>query len=185
MKRLMRRPKLLWPCFGTAEPAIYKPFLMSLVIDSQLGGPVRQPYLSYWPARLHTQAGGIVSSESIPELLIRLQIRPLIEVGCESEGVGGLGGYISVWDSGGTEIEFMKVKLHGGFPDLRSLPSFLPFYKMLSMNNPEFSSLIDLKKKHREEQIRHWVCFSSTLWLLLTIISILALEGEGSKLERD
>jgi hypothetical protein len=39
-------------------------------IDSQPGGPIRQPYLLYRPAGLHsTQAGGIDSSESIPRLL--------------------------------------------------------------------------------------------------------------------
>jgi hypothetical protein len=38
-------------------------------IDSQRGGPVRQPYLTYRPAWLHKL------SESIPGLLKRLQIR--------------------------------------------------------------------------------------------------------------
>jgi hypothetical protein len=37
-------------------------------------GTVRQPYLTYWPARLHRLA------TSIPGLLIRLQIRALEEV---------------------------------------------------------------------------------------------------------
>ncbi len=40
--------------------------------DSQHGGPVRQPFLTYRPARLHRQA------ESIPGLLKRLQIRTLV-----------------------------------------------------------------------------------------------------------
>ncbi len=39
-------------------------------IDSQPGGPVRQPCLLYWLARLHGLA------ESIPGLLKRLQIQP-------------------------------------------------------------------------------------------------------------
>jgi hypothetical protein len=48
-------------------------------IDSQPGGQVRQPYLSYLPARLHrlaqaTKAGGIVSLESIPGFLKSLKI---------------------------------------------------------------------------------------------------------------
>ncbi len=32
---------------------------MSPVIDSQPGGPVRQPYLTYWPARIHRLAESI------------------------------------------------------------------------------------------------------------------------------
>jgi hypothetical protein len=43
--------------------------LRSPGIDSQPGGPVRQPYLTYRPAQLHSLA------ESIPGLLTRLQIR--------------------------------------------------------------------------------------------------------------
>jgi hypothetical protein len=47
-------------------------------VDSQPGWPIRQPYLSYRPARLHTtQAVGIDSSESIPGLHSRLKIRAL------------------------------------------------------------------------------------------------------------
>ncbi len=42
-----------------AEP-IFANLLRSPGIDSQPGGPVRQPHLSYWPARLHRL------SESIP-----------------------------------------------------------------------------------------------------------------------
>ncbi len=42
--------------------------------DSQPGGPIRQPYLTYWPARLH----GL--EESIPGLLKRLQIWALLRV---------------------------------------------------------------------------------------------------------
>jgi hypothetical protein len=45
--------------------------LRSPGIDSQPGGPVRQPYLTYRPARLHKLA------ESIPGLYKRLQIRAL------------------------------------------------------------------------------------------------------------
>ena len=41
-------------------------------IDSQPGGPVRQPYLSYRPARLHRLV------ETTPGLLKRLQIRALV-----------------------------------------------------------------------------------------------------------
>ncbi len=51
-------------------------------IDSQPGGPLRQPYLSYRAARLYTTVyrlySGIVSSESIPGLLKRLQIQALV-----------------------------------------------------------------------------------------------------------
>ncbi len=42
-------------------------------IDFLLGGPERQPYLTYRPARL--QAGGIDSLELMPRILKRLQIR--------------------------------------------------------------------------------------------------------------
>jgi hypothetical protein len=51
----------------TAEP-VFVNLERSPGIDSQPGGPVRQAYLSYRPARLHRQA------ESIPELLKRLQL---------------------------------------------------------------------------------------------------------------
>ncbi len=58
-----------------AEP-VFVDLLRSRWIDSQLGGPVRQLYSWYWPARLHTLA------ESIPRnrflgLHKRLQIRAL------------------------------------------------------------------------------------------------------------
>ncbi len=45
--------------------------LRSPGIDSQPGRPIRKPYLTYRPARLHRLA------ESIPGLLTRLQIRAL------------------------------------------------------------------------------------------------------------
>ncbi len=45
-------------------------------INSQAGGLVRQPYLSYRPAGLQN-AGGIDISESIPGLRKRLEIRAL------------------------------------------------------------------------------------------------------------
>jgi hypothetical protein len=46
-----RSPKFIWaPC---AQLSLYfKTLLRSPGIDSQPGGPVRHPYLSYWPARL-------------------------------------------------------------------------------------------------------------------------------------
>jgi hypothetical protein len=55
-----------------------EPVFVNLVrspgIASHPGGPVRQSYLSYRPARRNC---GIDSSESIPGLLKRLQIRAL------------------------------------------------------------------------------------------------------------
>ncbi len=58
------------------------PVFVSSGIDSQPGGPIRQPYLSYRPARLHRLADKcrIDSSESIPGIHKRLQIRALILV---------------------------------------------------------------------------------------------------------
>jgi hypothetical protein len=60
---------------GTSEP-IFVDLLRSQGIDSQPGGPVRQPYLSYRAARLQRLA------ESIPRnrfwLHKRLQIRALV-----------------------------------------------------------------------------------------------------------
>ena len=53
--------------------------LRSPGIDSQPGGSVRQPYLTYRPAWLHRLA------ESIPGLLKRLQILAL-----DPEGKGGV-----------------------------------------------------------------------------------------------
>ncbi len=55
---------------GVSEP-IFVSLLRSPGIDSQPGGPVRQPFLMYRPARLNSLA------ESIPGLLKRLQIRAL------------------------------------------------------------------------------------------------------------
>jgi hypothetical protein len=57
------------------EP-VFVDLLRSPGIDSQPGGPVRQPYLLYRSAKL--QASGIDFSESIPGLLKRLQIRALV-----------------------------------------------------------------------------------------------------------
>ncbi len=54
---------------NAAPEAVFVNLLKSPGIDSRPDGPVRQPYLSYRPA------GGIESSESIPGLLKRLQIR--------------------------------------------------------------------------------------------------------------
>ncbi len=51
-------------------------------IDSQPGGPVRQPYLLYWPTVLHGLA------ESIPGLLKSLQIRALETFGNGTSEVG-------------------------------------------------------------------------------------------------
>jgi hypothetical protein len=53
--------------YRPARARIFKPF-MEPGIHSQPGGPVRQPYLLYWLARLHRLA------ESIPGLLKHLQI---------------------------------------------------------------------------------------------------------------
>ncbi len=52
---------------------ICRPF-RSPGIDSQHGGPVRQPYLSYWPARLHRLA------KSIPGFHKVLQIRAQVTI---------------------------------------------------------------------------------------------------------
>ncbi len=51
--------------------SVFGDFLRSPGIDSQPGGPVRQHYFSYWPARQHSLA------ESIPGLHKCLQIRAL------------------------------------------------------------------------------------------------------------
>jgi hypothetical protein len=59
---------------GTPEP-VFVILLRGPGIGSQPGRPVRQPYLSYRPARLH----GLV--ESIPGLHKRLQIREICEKG--------------------------------------------------------------------------------------------------------
>jgi hypothetical protein len=56
--------------FIGSEP-VFANLLRSPRIDSQPGGPVRQPYLSYRPAKLHRLA------ESTPGLLKRLKIRAL------------------------------------------------------------------------------------------------------------
>ncbi len=56
---------------GVSEPEFVN-LLRSPGIDSQPGGPVRQPYLKYRPAWLHKLA------ESIPGLLKRLRIRAQI-----------------------------------------------------------------------------------------------------------
>jgi hypothetical protein len=59
-------------CFTLIQsPNLYINLLWSPGIDSQPGGPVRQPYLTYRPARLHRL------SESIPGLLERLQIQAI------------------------------------------------------------------------------------------------------------
>jgi hypothetical protein len=50
------------------------------------GGPVRQPFLSYWADRIvgpARQAGGIDSLKSIPGLLKVLQIRTLYTLPCK------------------------------------------------------------------------------------------------------
>ncbi len=76
----------------TPEP-VFVDLLRSSGIDSQPGGPVQQPHLSYRPAMLHrflgfinvrlqiralacqdTYAGGVEFLESIPGLHNRLQI---------------------------------------------------------------------------------------------------------------
>ncbi len=53
----------------TKSEPVFVNLLRSPGIDSQPGGPIRQPYLTYQPARLHRLA------ESIPGLLERLEIR--------------------------------------------------------------------------------------------------------------
>jgi hypothetical protein len=61
-------PRLTAVVATVSEPEFVN-LLRGSGIDSQLGGPVRHPYLMYWPARLHRLA------KSIPGLLKRLQIR--------------------------------------------------------------------------------------------------------------
>ncbi len=56
-----------WPC---TEP-VFANLLRSRGIDSQPCGPVRQPHLLYWSAKLHRLV------ESIPGLRKRLQTRTL------------------------------------------------------------------------------------------------------------
>jgi hypothetical protein len=60
--------------FPSHKPSelVFVDLLRSPRIDSQPGGPVRQPYLSYRPDRLHRLA------ESNPGLNKRLQIRALV-----------------------------------------------------------------------------------------------------------
>jgi hypothetical protein len=62
----------LFDSFGLQSPYLkhFKNILRSPGIDSQPGGPVRQPCLTYRQA-----SGGIDSFESIPGLRKRLQIR--------------------------------------------------------------------------------------------------------------
>ncbi len=64
---------------SSTEPEFVN-LLRSTGIDSQPGGPVRQPYLTYRLARLQSLHGGIDSLESIPGLLKLLQIRALKNV---------------------------------------------------------------------------------------------------------
>ncbi len=64
---------------SSTEPEFVN-LLRSTGIDSQPGGPVRQPYLTYRLARLQCLHSGIDSLESIPGLLKRLQIRALKNV---------------------------------------------------------------------------------------------------------
>ena len=66
--------------YRPARARICKPF-KEPGIDSQPGGPVRQPYLLYRLARLHRLA------ESIPGLLKRLQIRAQATL---ASGIGSL-----------------------------------------------------------------------------------------------
>ncbi len=44
-----------WGLLESSEP-VFVNLLRSLEIDSQPDGPVRQPYLTFWPARLHRLA---------------------------------------------------------------------------------------------------------------------------------
>jgi hypothetical protein len=62
-----------------SEP-VFVNLLRSPGIDSQPGGPVRQPYLTYRPAYMATKVGGIGFLESIPGLHKRLQIRAPVKV---------------------------------------------------------------------------------------------------------
>jgi hypothetical protein len=61
--------KKSYSAFSQKPEPVFVDLLRSPGIDSQPGGPVRQPYLTYRPARLYRLA------ESIPGLLKRLQIR--------------------------------------------------------------------------------------------------------------
>ncbi len=64
----------LFVTFSNIRARICKSF-QELGMDSQPGGPVRQPYLTYRPARLHRP------EESIPGLLKRLQRIGLLSIG--------------------------------------------------------------------------------------------------------
>ncbi len=50
-------------CISFPEP-VFVNLLRSPGIDAQPGGPVRQPYLTYWPARLHRLAESIPGIDS-------------------------------------------------------------------------------------------------------------------------
>jgi hypothetical protein len=68
-------------CSRNCPEPVFVNILRSPGIDSQPGRPVRQPYLSYLPARLHGLA------ESIPGLHKRLQIRALGSIRASSDTV--------------------------------------------------------------------------------------------------
>jgi hypothetical protein len=71
--------------YRPARARICKPF-KEPGIDSQPGGPVRQPYLLYQLARLHRLAE-FDSSESIPGIIKRLKIRAQATL---ASGIGSL-----------------------------------------------------------------------------------------------
>jgi hypothetical protein len=53
---------------NVATEPVFVNILGSPVIDSQPGGPVRQPYLSYWPARLDRLAESITRNRFLGSL---------------------------------------------------------------------------------------------------------------------
>jgi hypothetical protein len=64
------------PASNVSTETVFVNLLRSPRIDSKPGGSVRQPYSTYWSARLdYTLTGGIDSLKSIPGLLECLQIR--------------------------------------------------------------------------------------------------------------
>ncbi len=66
---------------STGTHSVPEPVFVNLLrspgIDSQQGGPVQQPYLSYWPASTVHRLAEFDSSELIYGLLKHLQIRAL------------------------------------------------------------------------------------------------------------
>ena len=96
---------LYWP----ARARICKPFKKH-GIDSQPGGPVRQPYLLYRLVRLHRLA------ESIPGLLKRLQIRAQAKLASTIGSLESIPGLLKRLQTRA------QAKLASGIDSLESIP---------------------------------------------------------------